>query len=109
MSCFAQNCNVNDIFVDFQAICSNKNDIYAKCRLLDRPINLIVYLKCYHVKYTDFSSISYLDTFSSWCCLISCFAQTCKVNDIFVHFRISVHINTIFMHNVDLKSDPYTL
>ena len=66
---------------------SYKYHIYAKCRLLDRPINLIVYLKCYHVKYTDFSSISYLDTFSSWCSLMSCFAQNCKVNDIFVHFQ----------------------
>ena len=66
---------------------SYKYHIYAKCRLLDRPINLIVYLKCYHVKYTDFSSISYLDTFSSWCSLMSCFAQNCKVNDIFVHYQ----------------------
>ena len=66
---------------------SYKYHIYAKCRLLDRPINLIVYLKCYHVKYTNFSSISYLDTFSSWCSLMSCFAQNCKVNDIFVHFQ----------------------
>ena len=32
---------------------SYKYHIYAKCRLLDRPINLIVYLKCYHVKYTN--------------------------------------------------------
>ena len=66
---------------------SYKYHNYAKCRLLDRPINLIVYLKCYHVKYTDFSSISYLDTFSSWCSLMSCFAKNCKVNDIFVHFQ----------------------
>ena len=31
-----------------------KYHIYAQCKLLERPINLIVYLKCYHVKYTNF-------------------------------------------------------
>ena len=91
---------------------SYKYHIYAfildQNRLLDR-INLIVYLKCYHVKYTDFSSISYLDTFSSWCSLMSCFAQNCKVNDIFVHFQDICQITTIFMHNVDFKSEPKTL
>ena len=88
---------------------SYKYHIYAKCRLLDRPINLIVYLKCYHVKYTNFSSISYLDTFSSWCSLMSCFAQNCKVMTYLYTFRIFVQITTIFMHNVDFKSEPKTL
>ena len=86
---------------------SYKYHIYAKCRLLDRPINLIVYLKCYHVKYTDFSSISYLDTFSSWCSLMSCFAQNCKVNDIFVHFQDICSNKHHIYANVDFKSEPY--
>ena len=74
--------------------------------LLDRPINLIVYLKCYHVKYTDFSSISYLDTFSSWCSLMSCFAQTCKVNDIFVHFQDICSNKHHIYAKCRLKIDP---
>ena len=28
--------------------------------------------------------------------------------DIFVHFRIFVYLYTIYMHNLDFKSDPYT-
>ena len=57
--------------------------------------NLILYLKCDHVKYTDFSWILYLATFSVHCPVKS-------------HVAIYVHrfqINTIFMHNVDFKSD----
>ena len=53
--------------------------------------------KCCHVKYTDFSSILQLETFSS------CFAQNCK-NDIFVHFQDICSTNTIFMQKCRLKS-----
>ena len=48
-------CKVNDKFVHFQDISSNKHHIYAKCGYLRSPINLIVI--CANVTvlmYTDF-------------------------------------------------------
>ena len=97
--------------------------IYEQCRLLERHIHLRLYFKCHLVKYTDFSSILRLDTFSvnsadkshvlhtfvNLTSYVYTFQHSCKLNDIFVHFLIFVHICIIFMNNVDFKSDTYTL
>ena len=84
-----------------------------------QPMNLIVYLKCCHVKYTDNSSILYLDTFSVHCAvkshvlytLVNLATYECTFST-FVNlttnlytFRIFVQKNTTFMQNVDFKSD----
>ena len=99
----------NNIFmhtVDF------KNDTYTLCNI-----------EIFHVKYTDFSSILYLTSFSvdnkvkshvlhtfvNLTSYVYIFQHICKLNDIFAHFLIFINICAIFMHNVDFNSDPYTL
>ena len=77
-----------------------------------------------HVEYKDFSSIlKILDSFSfdsavkshvmhtfvNSTSYVYTFQHICKLNNIFVHFLIFVYICTIFMNNVDFKSDTYTL
>ena len=76
------------------------------------------------VKYKDFSSIlKILDSFSvdsaakshvlhafvNLTSYVYTFQNICKLNNIFVHFLIFVHIYTIFMNNVDFKSDTIHL
>ena len=86
------------------------------------PCTCIIF-EIFHVKYTDFSSILYLTSFSvdskvkshvlhtffNLTSYVLIFQHICKLNDIFAHFLIFVHICTIFMNNVDFNSDTYTL
>ena len=54
---------LNLMFTMLSTQISYKYHIYAQCILQEIPINRILHLN-YHVKYTDFSSILYLDAFS---------------------------------------------
>ena len=62
----------------------------------------------FHVKCTDFGQSYTWTHFQFMMQLDVLFAISIKINDIFGTFRIFVYLYTIFMHNVDFKSDPYT-
>ena len=70
---------------------------------------LVLYLKFDLVKYKDLVQSYTWTHFQFIVQLNVLFAISIKINDIFITFRIFVYLYTIFMHNVDFKSDPYTL
>ena len=61
---FSVHISVNLIFTMLSIQIYYKYHIYAQCSLQKIPINRMLCLKFYHIKYTDFSSILHSDTFS---------------------------------------------
>ena len=100
-----------------------KNNIFMHTVDFKSDTYTCVIFEIFHVKYTDFSSILYLTSFSvdskvkshvlhtfvNLTSYVYIFQYICKLNDIFAHFLIFINICAIFMHNVDFNSDPYTL
>ena len=100
-----------------------KNNIFMHTVDFKSDTYTYVIFEIFHVKYTDFSSILYLTSFSvdsavkshllhtfvSLTSYVYIFQHIRRLNDIFAHFLIFVHICTIFMNNVEFNSDTYTL
>ena len=122
MYIFQHICKLNDIFAHFH-IFINICAIFMHTVDFKSDTYTCVIFEIFHVKYTDFSSILYLTsysvdskikshvlhTFVNLTSYVYIFQHICKLNDIFAPFLIFINICAIFMHNVDFNSDPYTL
>ena len=104
------------IFVRVHTIFMHNVDInsdpYTLCNIWNFPCQVhrfisILYLTSFSVDSKVKSHV--LHTFFNLTSYVYIFQHIRRLNDIFAHFLIFVHICTIFMNNVEFNSDTYTL